>query len=159
MQKTQNLLDKTDIRPMVDHVDLLQHIYRNWTEEADRLTHEAREKGACWNFFTVKEGSKIEAVRAKIDGRVSRQVDRKDMHKVGSAYVIQTLERIEEAAEKMEWTTKIEVAEVLSDDATITQAETAAAVEAAKADQIIFGWEDTEERHKRRRDDKNFSRS
>ena len=31
-------------------------IYRDWNEEADRLTHEAREKGACWNSFTVKEG-------------------------------------------------------------------------------------------------------
>ena len=94
---------------------------------------------SCWNFFTVKEGSKIEAVRAYIDGGVSRQVDRKVMHKVGSAYVIQKSERIEGAAGKMEWTTKIEVAKVLSDDATITQAETAAAAEAAKADQIVFG--------------------
>ena len=76
VQKTQNLLDKTDIRPMADHLDLFQHIYRNWTEEADRLTHEAREKGACWNFFTVKEGSKIEAVRACFDGGVSREEDR-----------------------------------------------------------------------------------
>ena len=42
-------------------------------------------------------------------------------------------ERIDKAAEKMEWRTIIEVAKVLSDDATITQAETAAAVEPAKA--------------------------
>ena len=48
----------------------------------------------------MKEGSKIDAVRAHIDGGVSRQVDRKVMHKVGSAYVIQTSERIEEAAEQ-----------------------------------------------------------
>ena len=59
------------------HLDLFQHLYRDWTEEADRLTHEAREKGACWNSFTVKEGSKIEAVRAYFDGGVSRQEDRK----------------------------------------------------------------------------------
>ena len=82
--------------------------------------------------------SKIEAVRAYFDGRVSRQEDREVKHKVGSAYVIQTSERTEDATEKIEWTTIIEVANVLFDDATITQAETAAAVEAAKADQIIF---------------------
>ena len=110
MQKTQNLFDKTDIRPMADHLDLFQHTHRDWTEEADRHTHEAREKGACWNSFTVKEGSKIEAVRAYFDGGVSRQEDRKVKHKRGSAYVIQTSERIEEAAEKMEWRTVIEVA-------------------------------------------------
>ena len=44
---TQNLLDKTDIRPMADHLDLFQHIYRNWTEEADRLTHELLELFHC----------------------------------------------------------------------------------------------------------------
>ena len=62
----------------------------------------------------MKEGSKIEAVRAYFDGGVSRQEDWKLQHKVGSAYVIQTSERIEEAAEKIEWTTTIEVAKVLS---------------------------------------------
>ena len=49
VQKTQKLLDMTDIRPMADHLDLFQHIYRDWNEKADRLTHEAREKGASWN--------------------------------------------------------------------------------------------------------------
>ena len=44
VQKTQNTMDKTDIRPMGDHLDMFQHIYRNWNQEADRLTHVAREK-------------------------------------------------------------------------------------------------------------------
>ena len=52
---------------------------------------------------------------------------------MGSAYVIQASERIEEAAEKMEWRTIVEVATVFPGDATITQAETTAAVEAARA--------------------------
>ena len=52
---------------------------------------------------------------------------------MGSVYVIQTSERIGEAAEKMEWRTVVEVAKVFLDDATITQAETTAAVEAARA--------------------------
>ena len=83
VQKTQNILDKTDIRPMADHLDLFQQIYRDWNEEADRLTHEAREKGTSWNSFTVNEGANIEAVRACFDGAVSRQEDRKVKHKVG----------------------------------------------------------------------------
>ena len=62
-------------------------------------------------------------MRACFDGGVSRQEDRKVKHKVGSAYVIQASERIEEAAEKMEWRTKGEVAKVLPHDAMITQAE------------------------------------
>ena len=51
---------------------------------------------------------------------------------MGPAYGIQASERIEEAAEKMEWRTIVEVAKVLPDDATITQAETTAA-EAVRA--------------------------
>ena len=49
VQKTQNMLDKTDIRPMGDHLDLFQHMYRVSNQEADHLTHVAREKGATWN--------------------------------------------------------------------------------------------------------------
>ena len=119
VQKTQHLLDKTDIRPMADHLDLFQQIYRDWNEGADRLTHEARERGACWNSFTVNEGSKIAAVRAYFDGGVRRQQDQKVKNRVGSAYVIQTSERIEEVAEKMEWRTITEVEKALDDDATV----------------------------------------
>ena len=39
------MLDKTDLRPMADHVDIFQHVYREWNQEVDRLTHVAREKG------------------------------------------------------------------------------------------------------------------
>ena len=95
--------------------------------------------------FTMMEGSKPEAVRACIDGGVSKQEERKVRHKVGSAYVMQASERIEEAAEKTEWRTIVEVANVLPDDVTITQAETTAAVDAVTArcclvhtGQIIF---------------------
>ena len=52
-------LDQTDTRPMADHLDLFQQIYRDGNEEGDRLAHEAREKGASWNSFTIKEGAKI----------------------------------------------------------------------------------------------------
>ena len=79
------------------------------------------------------------------DGGISRQEDRIEKHKVGSACVIQASGRIEEAAEKMAWRTIVEVAKVFPDDATVTQAETTAAVEAARAiccllqtGQIIF---------------------
>ena len=137
VQKTQNLLDKTDIRPMADHLDSFQHIYRDGNEKADRLTHEAREKGASCSF-TMMEGSKLEAVRASFDGGVSSQEDRKIKHKVVPACAIQASERIEEAAEKMEWRTTVEVAKVLPGDATITQAETTAAVESARAICCLF---------------------
>ena len=113
MQQTQNLLDKQDIRLVADYLDLFQRIYRDWNEKADRLTHEAREKGASWSSFTMKKGSKIGAVRACFDGGVSKQEDRKVKRKVGSAYATQASERIEEAAEKMEWRTRVEVAKVL----------------------------------------------
>ena len=97
------------------------------------------------NSFTMMEGSKLDAVRACIDGGVSKQEDSKVRHKFGSAYVIHASERIEEAAAKMEWNTIVEVVNVLPDDATITQAETTAAVDAVTAicclvrtGQIIF---------------------
>ena len=45
IQKTKNMLDKTDLRPKADHLDIFHHVYREWNQDADRLTHVAREKG------------------------------------------------------------------------------------------------------------------
>ena len=42
IQTTQNTMDKTDIRPMGDHLDMFHHIYREWNQEADRFSHVAR---------------------------------------------------------------------------------------------------------------------
>ena len=42
------MLDKTDLRPTADHMDMFQHVYREWNHEADRLTHVAREKRVTW---------------------------------------------------------------------------------------------------------------
>ena len=50
---------------------------------------------------------------------------------------MQASARIEEAAEKMKWKTRVEVAKILPDDARITQAETIAATE---ADRAFSGW-------------------
>ena len=133
VQKTQNMMDKIDIRPMGDHVDMFQHIYRDWNQEADHLTHVARERGATWNSFMMEEGDRLEAVRSCFDGGVNIHYDVKIKHQVGSAYVTQSAERIGESAKKMEWNTIVEVAKVLLDDATITQTECTAAVEAARA--------------------------
>ena len=55
MQKTHNMMDKTDFRPMGDHLDMLQHIYRDWNQEADRLAHVARAKGVTWNSNVMEE--------------------------------------------------------------------------------------------------------
>ena len=45
VDKTKNMMDKTDLRPMGDHLNMFQHIYRDWNQEADHLTHVAREIG------------------------------------------------------------------------------------------------------------------
>ena len=74
-----------------------------------------------------------EAVRSFFDGGVSTQSDDKIKHRVGSASVVQIAEQIEENTHKMKWRTIIEVAKILPDDATVTQAECTAAVEAARA--------------------------
>ena len=81
----------------------------------------------------IEEGTRLEAVSFFFDGGVNIQYDDKIKHKVWSAYVIQPAERIEESAEKVKWKTIFEVAKVLPDDATITQAECTDAVEAARA--------------------------
>ena len=70
--KDEVIVGTTDIHPMADHLDLFQHMYRVWNEKADRLTHEARQKGARSNSFTMKEGSKVEAVRACFDGEIEK---------------------------------------------------------------------------------------
>ena len=81
VQKTRNLLDTRDIRPMSDHMDLFQHMCRDWNEKADRLTHEAREKTSSWNS-SMHEGEKLDAVRVFFDGGVSSQVDHRVKYKV-----------------------------------------------------------------------------
>ena len=118
---------------MGDHLDWFQHIYRDWNQKADHLPHDAREKGTSWNSFKKMDGEKMEPVRAYFYGGVSAKTDDRVNHMVGSACVIQSSERIEEDAGKMVRKTIVEVAKVLPDDATRTQAETFAAVEAAKA--------------------------
>ena len=138
VQRTQNFFDIRDLRPMSDHMDLCQHIYREWNENADCLTHKAREEGCSWNFFTVRESEKREAVRAFFDGGVSNPDDRNVRYKVGYGYLIQASEKIEEGEDKMRWRTIVEVAETLLEDATITQDETTAAAEAAKAICCLF---------------------
>ena len=50
-------------RMMSDHMDLFQHIYRDWNEEADHLTHEAREKGPSWNSFSLNEEEQLDVRR------------------------------------------------------------------------------------------------
>ena len=39
------------------HVDIFQHVYREWNQEADRLTHVAREKGTTWNSYAMKDNN------------------------------------------------------------------------------------------------------
>ena len=39
---------------MGDHVDMFQHIYRDWYQEIDHLTLVAREKGATWNSYITE---------------------------------------------------------------------------------------------------------
>ena len=38
-------MDKTDMRPVGDHLDMFRHISKDWNQEADRVPHVAREKG------------------------------------------------------------------------------------------------------------------
>ena len=112
---------------------MFQHVYREWNQETDRLTHVARDKGATWNSDAKGEGEKIEAVRSFFDGGVSSEGDSSAKNRVGPAYVIQVADRIEEDANQTKWKTIIEVARILPNDATVTQARCTAAVEAAKA--------------------------
>ena len=119
IRRTQNMLDKTDLMPMADHLDMFQHIHSEWNEEADRMTHVAREKGVTWNSFVMGIGDRIEAVR-EFSGGASSGCDASVKNKVGSTYVIRVAERIEEDMHQMEWKTIIEVAKILPDDATVS---------------------------------------
>ena len=73
---------------MGDHLDMFQHIYRDWNQEADHLSHVAREKGTTWNSYITEAGAWIEAVRSFFDGGVSTVCDDKIKNRVASAYVI-----------------------------------------------------------------------
>ena len=85
-------MDNTDIRPMGDHLDMFQHICRDWNQEADHLTHVAREKVATRTSYVSEEETRVEAVRSFFDGGVSTQCDDEIKHKVGSANVVQIAE-------------------------------------------------------------------
>ena len=88
VQKTQNMLDRKDVRLVGDHLDIFQHVYTEWNQEADHLTHVARKKGATWNSHVMEEGPRVVAVRSFFDGGVSIQCNDKIKNKVGSAFVI-----------------------------------------------------------------------
>ena len=133
VQRTHNILDRTDLRPMADHLDIFQQVFREWNQEAVRLTHVAREKETTWNSYVMKEGERIEAVRGYFDGGVSLACKGPIKNKVGSAYVIQIAEDIVESSGKMKWKTIVEVAKILPSDETVTKAECTAAVELTRA--------------------------
>ena len=71
---------------------MFQHIYRDWNQEADQLTHVAREKGATSNSYITEAGTRIEAVRSFFDGGVGSACNDKIRNRVGSPYVIQVVE-------------------------------------------------------------------
>ena len=72
-------------------------------------------------------------MRSLFDGGVSSECEALVKNKVGTVCVIQVAKRIEEDIHQMKWKTSIEVAKILPDDATVTQAECTAAAEAARA--------------------------
>ena len=73
VRKTQNMLEKTDLRSVADVFDMFQHICREWNQEADRLTHVERDKGVTWNSLVMELGALIEAVRSYSDGGMSSE--------------------------------------------------------------------------------------
>ena len=89
VRKTQNTMDKTDIRPMGNHLDLFQQISRDWNQEADRLTHVARDIGATWNSYIAEARARIEAVRSFFECGVSSACTDKIKNRAGSVYAIQ----------------------------------------------------------------------
>ena len=86
------MMDKTDMRPMGDHLDMFQRIYGEWNQEDDHLAHVTRKKGATWNSYVMEEETRTEAVRSFFDGGVSIQCDDKIKHRVVSENVIQFAE-------------------------------------------------------------------
>ena len=132
-KRTQKKLDKTGLRPMGDHVDMFQHVYREWNQEAGRLMHVAREEGTTWNSYVMEKGARVEAVGSFFDGGVSSECNAQIKNKVDSAFVIQFAERIEEEIYQIKWRIIVEFEKILADDATVTHAECTAAVEAARA--------------------------
>ena len=58
VHKTQILLDQTDNILMSDHLDICQHVYRDWNGDADYLTHKAREEDLRGTLFKQRRGSR-----------------------------------------------------------------------------------------------------
>ena len=115
--------------------------FQDWNVKVDRFTHETREKGASWNSFTMKEGSKVEVVRACFDGGVSKQED----SKINIKWDQLVSSKHQRELRKLQGRWKREQQSILPGDATIMQAETIVVVEAARAiccqvqiGQIIF---------------------
>ena len=75
-------MDQNAVTPMGNHLDLFQHIYRDWDGEAYYLTHKAMEDGPTWNTFEIKE--KFDAIRAYFDGGVSNEEDTHVKNRVGA---------------------------------------------------------------------------
>ena len=126
VHKTQILLDQTDIVLMSDHLDIYQHIYRDWNGDADYLSHKAREEGPAWKAFQTKE--RIEAIRVYFDGGVSHEEDKKVKNRVCPGWLIQVAEAIGKQI-GLQWKRVGEVARVVVDEATIIEVELMTATE------------------------------
>ena len=86
--KGQNMLDKTDMRPTADHVDIFQHVFREWTwfgqerfalilmdMRSKSTTKQDKEKRTSW-WMTLKQmEEEREDLKTFKSSSTSRQVD------------------------------------------------------------------------------------
>ena len=96
---TQNMMDNTEFRLVGDHLDMFQHITEIWVRKLIILRVWQEKKGHMRNSYMMEEGTRVQAVQFFVGG-VNIQYDDKIKHKVESAHVIQSAERIEECTEK-----------------------------------------------------------
>ena len=112
VRQKQILLDQTDIVLMSDHLDICQHIYRDWNGDADYLTHKAREEDLRGTLFKQRRGSRP-SVFILMAG-VSHEEDKKVKNRVCPGWLIQVAEAIGKQI-GLQWKTVVEVARVVVD--------------------------------------------
>ena len=118
VQKTQHLLDKTDIRPMADHLDLFQQITETGMKE--RIVSRMRQgKGVLAGTRSLWMKAQNCGCQSILWWRGQQATRSESKEQSGFGVRDPNVERIEEVAEKMEWRTITEVEKALDDDATV----------------------------------------
>ena len=85
VQRIQNMLDKTDLRPRGDDLDMFQHVQRIEPKSRPFDARGKRKRGT-WNSYAMGKGERVQAVRGFFGGGVSSEMQGSHQEQSGISF-------------------------------------------------------------------------